>query len=79
MLRRDVRVENSAQLDHTIVMDRSVVGRGARIVRTIIDQDNYIPAGEAIGIDLERDRQRFHVSKAGVVVVPRGYFPEASA
>jgi glucose-1-phosphate adenylyltransferase len=68
-----------AQLDHAIVMDRSVVGRGARIVRAIIDQDNYIPAGEVIGIDLQRDRQRFHVSGTGVVVVPRGYFPEASA
>jgi glucose-1-phosphate adenylyltransferase len=79
MLRRDVRVENAAHLDHAIVMDRSVVGRGARIVRAIIDQDNYIPAGEDIGIDLERDRQRFHVSGAGVVVVPRGYFPLASA
>jgi glucose-1-phosphate adenylyltransferase len=79
MLRHDVRVENLAQLDHAIVMDRSVVGRGARIVRAIIDQDNYIPAGEVIGIDLERDRQRFHVSGTGVVVVPRGYFPEASA
>ena len=79
MLRCDVQVENAAQLDHAIVMDRSVIGRGARIVRAIIDQDNDIPAGEVIGTDLERDRLRFHVSAAGVVVVPRGYFPRVSA
>ena len=74
MLRRSVRVGRDADLSQAIVMDRSVVGRGARIVRAIIDQDNCIPDGESIGVDLERDRKRFHVSKSGVVVVPRGHF-----
>jgi len=53
-----------------------VVGRGARVRRAIIDQDNHIPPGELIGYDLERDRQRFHVSEGGIVVVPKCYFPK---
>jgi glucose-1-phosphate adenylyltransferase len=79
LLRRAVRVEADACIDHAIVMDRSVVGRGARITRAIIDQDNHIPAGEVIGNQPERDRERFHVSDTGIVVVPRGHFPRTRA
>ncbi len=79
MLRRGVRVEEDASIEDAIVMDRTVVGRGARITRAIIDQDNCIPAGEVIGGNPERDRQRFHVSDTGIVVVPRWYFPRNGA
>jgi len=77
MLRRSVIVEADAQLEQCIVMDRSVIGMGARIKRAIIDQNNRIPPGESIGHDLEKDRQRFHVSEGGIVLVPRGYFSGA--
>lgn len=79
MLRRSVHVEEGAVLEHCIVMERSVIGRGARVRRAIIDQDNHIPPGETIGHDLERDRQRFHVSEGGIVVVPKCAFPAVSS
>jgi glucose-1-phosphate adenylyltransferase len=75
MLRRAVTVQPDAVLDHCIVMDRNVICRGAKLRNAIVDLDNHIPPGETIGYDLERDRQRFHVSEKGVVVVPRGHFP----
>ncbi|MBC7705187.1 MAG: hypothetical protein H7274_14750 [Rhodoferax sp.] len=78
-LRRYVQVENEAQLDHEIVMDRSVVGCGARIVRAIIDKGHYTPAGEWIGIDPEQDRLRFHVRAGSLVMLPRGHFSQVSA
>lgn len=74
MLRRAVCVEADAVLEDAIVMDRTVVGRGARITRAIIDQDNHIPSGEVIGGNPSRDRERFHVSDSGIVVVPRKFF-----
>jgi glucose-1-phosphate adenylyltransferase len=74
MLRRAVHVCEGVHLDHCIVMERTVIGRGAKVRNAIIDIDNHIPPGETIGHDLERDRQRFTVSEGGVVVVPRGYF-----
>jgi glucose-1-phosphate adenylyltransferase len=74
MLRRSVIVETDALLDHCIVMERSVVGQGARLRRVIVDQDNDIPAGESIGFDAKRDHERFHVSEDGIIVVPRAYF-----
>lgn len=74
MLRRSVIIEQDAKLEHCIVMERSCISKGARIRRAIIDQNNHIPPGEQIGYDLEKDRQHFHVSEGGVVVVPKGYF-----
>jgi glucose-1-phosphate adenylyltransferase len=79
MLRRAVVVERDAHLEHCIVMERSVISEGARVRNAIIDQDNHIPPGERIGHDLERDRQRFHVSEGGVVMVPRGYYRSDAA
>jgi glucose-1-phosphate adenylyltransferase len=74
MLRRSVLVERNARIEHCIVMERSRIGVGAHVRRAIIDQDNDVPPGERIGFDLEADRQRFHVTDSGIVVVPAGYF-----
>jgi glucose-1-phosphate adenylyltransferase len=74
MLRRAVNVEEDAMLDHCIVMDRSRIGRGARLRRVIVDQDNFIPPGECIGFDPARDSERFAISEGGITVVPRAYF-----
>jgi glucose-1-phosphate adenylyltransferase len=55
-----------------MVMDRSRIGARAQVRRAIIDQDSVIAPGERIGFDLARDRERFHVSDSGIVVVGRG-------
>ena len=75
MLRRSVMVERDARLDHCIIMERSRIGRGAQVRRTIIDQDNDVPPRERIGFDLEADARRFPVTESGIVVVPAGFFP----
>lgn len=33
--------------------------------------DKNVPAGLEIGIDPEKDRQRFHVTEGGIVVIPQ--------
>ena len=72
LLRRSVHVESNAEVHGSIVMDRTHIGEGARIRRAIIDSDNVIPAGMRIGYDLDADRQRFHVSDSGIVVIGKG-------
>lgn len=79
MLRRAVTVHRDVHLQHCIVMERSVLGRGAMVRRAIIDTDNDIPPGERIGFDPETDRRRFHVTASGIVVVPSGYFSRQRA
>ena len=51
--------------DHGRRADR----RGAVVRRAILDKNVVVPDGAQIGVDLELDRQRYHVSEGGVVVL----------
>jgi glucose-1-phosphate adenylyltransferase len=48
------------------------IGRHAKLRRCVVDKDVEIPSGAVIGYDLEADRQRFHVSPGGIVVIGKG-------
>lgn len=69
-----VYIGDEAQVQDSILFNGVKVGDGAHLQRCIIDKGVEIPAGEQIGVDLESDKQRFTVSDAGVVVVPKGGF-----
>ena len=73
VLSRDVRVEEEASVADSLLFDNVHVAAGARLQNCIIDKHVWIPAGETIGYDLARDRQRFTVSDGGIVVVPRSF------
>jgi glucose-1-phosphate adenylyltransferase len=66
-----VRVEHSALVEDSILFNFVTVGADAKLRRCIIDKHVIIPAGETVGYDLDRDRQRFTVTEQGVVVVGR--------
>mgnify|MGYP006205715205 FL=1 len=53
-------------------MGNNDIGRGCRIRRAIIDKDVKIAPGTIIGEDPVLDKQRFHVSASGVIVIPKG-------
>lgn len=72
ILRREVVVEQDVEIDECIIMDYSVIHRGARLKRVIVDRFNRIAPGECIGWDAQADAARWHRSEGGVVVVPRG-------
>jgi glucose-1-phosphate adenylyltransferase len=46
--------------------------RGAVVRRAIVDKDVRIGPDARIGVDPEADRERFKVSAAGIVVIPKG-------
>ncbi|HUG81878.1 MAG TPA: glucose-1-phosphate adenylyltransferase [Bryobacterales bacterium] len=69
VLGRRVFVDNGAQVKESVVMDNCQIGAGARIQRAILDKNAVIPAGERIGYDLDQDREKYHVSETGIVVV----------
>jgi glucose-1-phosphate adenylyltransferase len=72
ILGRSVWVNEGAVIEDSIVMDHTTVGKGARIRRCIVDRYNIIPSDTEIGYNAEEDRRRYHVDRAGIVVVPRG-------
>jgi glucose-1-phosphate adenylyltransferase len=69
---RNVRVHSYSEIEQSVVMDWTEVGRGCKIRRAIIDKSNIIPPGTHIGYDLEEDRKRYFVSDGGLVVLGRG-------
>jgi glucose-1-phosphate adenylyltransferase len=69
----DVRIDDSAQVDDSILFEGVWIREGARIRRTIIDKGSEIPPGMEIGYDLKEDAKKFTVTESGIVVVPKGF------
>jgi glucose-1-phosphate adenylyltransferase len=61
-----------ACVEDSILMQGVDVGRRALVRRAILDKNVRVEEGAQIGVDLERDRERFAVSAGGVVVVGKG-------
>lgn len=72
ILRREVIIEDDVEIDDCVIMDYTIIRRGSRLKRTIVDRYNDIPPNTRIGFDPAADRARFTVSEGGVVVVPKG-------
>ena len=72
VLAPEVRINSFSQVEKSVLMDGVNVGRHARVRRAIIDKYVHILPGTRIGYDEERDRERFHVTPGGVVVIPKG-------
>ncbi|MGA7801362.1 MAG: glucose-1-phosphate adenylyltransferase [Gammaproteobacteria bacterium] len=72
IIRREAVVESGAELEDCVIMDYVRVKAGARLRRVIVDRHNMVESGERIGFDREEDARRYHVTPAGVVVVPTG-------
>lgn len=77
ILHREVRVEDGANLDHCIIMDKSTVGFNANLRNTIVDKDVNIPDDIRIGFDIKEDKARgFTVEPfdgGWITVVPKLY------
>jgi glucose-1-phosphate adenylyltransferase len=67
-----VHAHSYAQIEDSVLFSGVDVARHAVVRRAILDKDVQIEEGARIGVDLDRDRERFSVSDSGVVVVPKG-------
>ena len=66
-----VMVDESSEVRRSVVLPRVEIGRSCYVANAIIDEDCIIPHGTIIGKDLDVDRQRFHVTDNGIVLVTR--------
>jgi len=72
VLSHNVRVNSYTEVHDSILMENVDIGRHCRIRRAIIDKDVIIPPGTEIGYNHDEDRQRFHVTPSGIVVIGKG-------
>ncbi len=66
-----VRVNSYSHVTDSILMEGVNIGRYAKVKRAVIDKFVNIPPNFEIGYDIEKDRKRFYVSPAGIVVIPK--------
>ncbi|MET7817154.1 glucose-1-phosphate adenylyltransferase [Micromonospora zamorensis] len=67
-----VRVHSWAHVEGSVLMEGVEIGRHAVVRRAILDKNVFVPEGAEIGVDLEKDRQRYTVSDNGIVVIGKG-------
>jgi glucose-1-phosphate adenylyltransferase len=70
-------IHSWAEVDGSIIMQNSQVGRHAIVRNAILDKNVIVAPNAQIGVDLEADRARFTVSDNGIVVIPKGAVIEA--
>ncbi len=77
VLSPNVHLHSYCEVEDSVLLPGVHVGRKAVVRKAILDKDVVVEPGAEIGVDLERDRERFTVSDGGVVVVPKGATVEA--
>jgi len=74
VIRRDVVVEEDVVIEDCIIMDHSVIKKGCRLKRVIVDKFNELAEGERIGFGPDADRLHCacHRDPSGISIIPKG-------
>jgi glucose-1-phosphate adenylyltransferase len=72
-----VLARSYSQLHEAVVLPESVIGRGARLSRVVIDRGVKIPAGLVVGEDPELDASRFRRTSNGICLITQSMLDKA--
>jgi glucose-1-phosphate adenylyltransferase len=73
-IRKNVIIEEGVSVEDCIIMDHTVLQKGCRLRRVIVDKFNTIAEGERIGFDNEKDRNfcGCYLDASGLAVIAKG-------
>ncbi len=69
LLFSNVTVDDCSKVDSSVILPDVQIGKRCRITRAVIDIGCIIPDGTIIGENTEEDKEKYHVSPNGIVLV----------
>lgn len=72
IVRAEVMIEPGVEIEESIIMDYTVIRRGARLRRVIVDRYNEIAAGACIGHAAGQQPPQARVTDSGIIAIPKG-------
>jgi len=71
LLSNNVVLHDLTVVEDSVILPNAEIGPAAVVKNAVVDKNCRIPDGMQVGVDLELDRRRFHVTEKGrVLVVP---------
>lgn len=69
-----VFIHSWAKVDDSVLLDGVRVGRGATVVRAILDKNVLVEEGATVGVDHDKDRALgLTITESGITVAPKGF------
>jgi glucose-1-phosphate adenylyltransferase len=67
----NVKVDACCTIHEAVIMPDTVIGRGSRLSKVVIDRGCKLPEGSVIGEDADEDSRRFYRTETGIVLVTK--------
>ena len=77
LLSTNVKLLDHCHIEDSVILPNATIGPSAVVKNAVVDKNCRIPDGMEIGVDLEADRQRFHVTEKGRVLVVPGMLEQS--
>ena len=68
----NTQIETGTYIKDSVILPKIHIGKNCKIQNCIIDKGTVIPDNFEIGVDIEKDRERFLVTDEGIVLVTPG-------